>query len=185
MKIEGYPVYIYEEVTSTMDIAKNLVKENREGIVVAKRQTEGRGRYGRKWLSPFGGLYFSMVLKKKYITDYLNEVVSLSLIELMKSFGIENCKIKFPNDIIIERKKICGILIEKSDDFYILGIGINVKKNKEIEEAGYVSMEGLLNRKIEIEEVLRNFVKIFVYICKKFERNIEELLRIWSENIIK
>ncbi len=185
MEIEGYPVYFYKEVTSTMDIAKNLIKENKEGIVVAEIQTEGRGRYGRKWLSPEGGLYFSFVLKKSKITDFLSEIISLSLVETMKNFGIENCKIKFPNDIIINEKKICGILIEKIDEFYIAGIGINVKKSKELEENKYICMEDILERKVVIKSVFEVFLRNFRKLKDLSEKNVELVLKNWSENLLK
>ncbi|MGB9677647.1 MAG: biotin--[acetyl-CoA-carboxylase] ligase [Candidatus Ratteibacteria bacterium] len=185
MEIEGYPVYYYEKVTSTMDIAKNLVKEGKEGIVVAEMQIEGRGRYGRKWLSPIGGLYFSFVLRKSKITDFLSEIISLSLVETMKNFGIENCKIKFPNDIIINEKKICGILIEKIDNFYITGIGINVKKNKELKESQYICLEDIIEKDLEIRDVLNVFLKSFKKIKILSEKNLDLILKNWSENLIK
>ncbi|MCM8809792.1 MAG: biotin--[acetyl-CoA-carboxylase] ligase [Candidatus Omnitrophica bacterium] len=185
MEIEGYPVYYYEEITSTMDLAKNLVKEGREGIIVGEVQTEGRGRYGRKWLSPRGGLYLSFVLKKSKITDFLSEIICLSLIETMKNFRIENCKIKFPNDIIINGRKICGILIEKDGDFYIIGVGINIKKNKELKENYYICMEDVSDKKFEIIDVLRIFLKEFKKIKNLAEKDIDYVLKNWSENLLK
>ncbi|MCM8786036.1 MAG: biotin--[acetyl-CoA-carboxylase] ligase [Candidatus Omnitrophica bacterium] len=185
MKIEGYPVYYYEEVTSTMDLAKNLVKEGREGIIVAEVQTEGRGRYGRKWLSPRGGLYFSFVLKKSKITDFLSEIICLCLIETMKNFGVENCKIKFPNDIIVKGKKICGVLIEKVESFYITGIGINVKKSKELEENFYICMEDITGKKSEVKDILTIFLKEFRRIKDLAEKDIEYVVKNWSENLVK
>ncbi|MFN4227112.1 MAG: biotin--[acetyl-CoA-carboxylase] ligase [Candidatus Ratteibacteria bacterium] len=185
MMIEEYPIYYYKKVTSTMDLAKNLVNEQKEGIIVAEVQTEGRGRYGRKWLSPYGGLYFSLVLKKSKITDFLSEITCLCLIETMKNFGIENCKIKFPNDIIIYGKKLCGILIERDGDFYITGIGINVKKSKELEENLYICMEDIISRKIEVKDVLTTFLKNFKEIEELAQKNIKLVLKNWSENLLK
>jgi BirA family biotin operon repressor/biotin-[acetyl-CoA-carboxylase] ligase len=185
MEIEGYPVYFYQKATSTMELARDLVKEGKEGIVVAETQSQGRGRYGRKWLSPIGGLYFSFVIKKSKITDFLSEIISLSLIETMKSFGIKNCKIKFPNDIIIRGNKICGILIEKIDDFYIAGVGINVKKSKQLEENLYMCMEEITGKKYEIFEVLEVFLNEFKKIKDLSEKNIDFVLKNWSKNLIK
>ncbi len=178
--IEGYPIYKFKKVKSTMDIAKDFINENKVGIIVAEEQIEGRGRYGRRWYSPKGGLYFSFIIKKSKLTDFLCEIVALSLIETMKDFGL-TCKIKFPNDIIINGKKICGILIEKKDDFYIIGIGVNVKKI----EGEYISMEEFLGNNIKIDDVLEKFILNFKKVCEFFEKNPYGVIKNWCENLLK
>ncbi|MCM8772004.1 MAG: biotin--[acetyl-CoA-carboxylase] ligase [Candidatus Omnitrophica bacterium] len=184
MIVEKYKVIKFEKVTSTMDIAKRFLKEGNI-IILAEEQTEGRGRYGRKWISPRGGLYFSFVIEKGFETDYLSEITALSLIDTFKNFGIKDCKIKFPNDIIINEKKIAGILIEKIDNFYIVGVGVNVKENKELRNLNCITMEEILRKKIEVEEVFSNFIKNFEKIKKIFKENFEYGLKIWSENLLK
>jgi len=178
--INDYPVYKFKKVKSTMDIAKNFINDNKLGIIVAEEQTEGRGRYGRKWFSPKGGLYFSFQIKKNKLTDFLSEIVALSLIDTMKDFGL-TCKIKFPNDIIINEKKICGILIEKKGDFYIVGIGINVKKI----EGDYVSMEELIKRNIKIDDVFEKFIWNFKKVSEIFDKNFDRGIKNWCENLLK
>ena len=178
--IDGYPIYKFKKVKSTMDIAKDFIYENKIGIIVAEEQTEGRGRYGRKWHSPKGGLYFSFQIKKSKLTDFLSEIVSLALISTMRDFGLI-CKIKFPNDIIINEKKICGILIEKKGEFYIVGVGINIKKVS----GEYISMEELTKKSIEIDNVLDRFVGNFKKECEIFEKDFDKGIKNWCENLLK
>jgi BirA family biotin operon repressor/biotin-[acetyl-CoA-carboxylase] ligase len=178
--IDGYPIYKFKKVNSTMDIAEKFINENKMGIIVAEEQTEGRGRYGRKWYSPKGGLYFSFQIKKNNLTDFLSEIVALSLIDTMKEFGL-TCKIKFPNDIIINEKKICGILIERKGDFYIVGIGINIKKIK----GEYISMEELTEKNVEIYDVLDRFIWNFEKECEIFEKNFDKGIKNWCKNLLK
>ncbi|MCM8804362.1 MAG: biotin--[acetyl-CoA-carboxylase] ligase [Candidatus Omnitrophica bacterium] len=184
-KIEDYFVFEFENLSSTMDVAKEFLKKYEKVIILAKKQSEGRGRYGRKWFSPEGGLYFSFTLKKNETTNFLSEITSLSLIETFKYYGIKNCKIKFPNDIIINDKKICGILIEKSGDFYIVGVGVNVKKNENLKINNYIAMEDILNIDLKTEDILINFIYNFKKITELFRKNKEIGLKEWSENLIK
>ncbi len=185
MKIDNFLIIKFDKVTSTMDVIKNYLDKKGKVIVWAEEQTTGRGRYGREWLSPKGGLYFSFFVRKNNITDFISEIVALSLIKTLINFGINDCKIKFPNDIIIRGKKISGILIEKSGNFYIIGIGINVKMNEIFKKFNYITMEELTKKNIKIEEVLVNFFKNFGEMVKLFEEDIEYGLKIWSENLIK
>ena len=179
--IAGEKVYFYDEVSSTMDVAKKLLKEGEKGIVVAKKQTKGRGRYGKYWLSDEGGLYFSMIIEKSVISDFLSEIISISLVETIKTFGII-CKIKFPNDIIYKGKKISGILIERSDDNYIVGIGVNL--NNKISKFG-VSMKEILKKEININEFLEKFLTIYKTNEIKFCEKKENCLKEWSEFLLK
>jgi BirA family biotin operon repressor/biotin-[acetyl-CoA-carboxylase] ligase len=98
----------------------------------------------------------------------------------MKEFGL-TCKIKFPNDIIINEKKICGILIERKGDFYIVGIGINIKKIK----GEYISMEELTEKNVEIYDVLDRFIWNFEKECEIFEKNFDKGIKNWCKNLLK
>lgn len=179
--IEGFEVFFFEKVSSTMNVAREFLPK--ECIIVAEEQTEGRGRYGRKWISPKGGLYFSLILKENEFTRFLSEILSLTLIKTFENLGIKNCQIKFPNDIIINGKKISGILIEKTDNFYIAGVGINVENKEELKS--FITMECILSKKVEKEKLLEEFIKNFKQISKGFVENSDEELKNWSENLIK
>ncbi len=179
--IAGEKVYFYYEVSSTMDIAKKLLKDGKKGIIVAQKQTKGRGRYGKYWLSDEGGLYFSMIIEKNVVSDFLSEIISISLVETIKTFGII-CKIKFPNDIIYKGKKVSGILIERDNNKYIAGIGVNI--NNKIDNFG-ISMREILKKEININNFLENFLNIFKATEKKFFENKENCLKKWSEFLLK
>ncbi|MCM8818881.1 MAG: biotin--[acetyl-CoA-carboxylase] ligase [Candidatus Omnitrophica bacterium] len=185
MKIRDWEVIKYRKVTSTMDVAKNFLGRDEKIVILAEEQTEGRGRYGNKWISPKGGLYFSLIVKKNEITDFLSEITAISLIETLNNFNIKDCKIKFPNDIIIKGKKISGILIEQSGNFYIVGVGMNIEQNQNLKKYGYITMEDVLKTKINIEDVLLSFIKNFDTTSDLFKKNYELGIKRWSENLIK
>ncbi len=180
--INGEKVYFFDELTSTMDLANELIAQNKNGVVVAKKQTKGRGRYGRKWHSEEGGLYFSFI-EKKGENEFLSEIVSFSIVKALLEYGIY-CKIKFPNDIIYQSKKIAGILIEKKGEIYIIGIGINVN-NKINEEIRGISMKEILKREIEIEKVLEKFLIQYKLNREEFQKNKKFYLKKWSDFLQK
>ena len=180
--INGEKVYIFDELTSTMDLADKLITQNKTDVVVAKKQTKGRGRYGRKWYSEEGGLYFSFI-EKNGRNDFLSEIVSFSIVKTLQEYRI-NCKIKFPNDIIYRNKKIAGILIEKKGEIYIIGIGINVN-NYINEEINGISMKEILKREIKIEKVLEKFLIIYKLNREEFQKNKRFYLKKWSDFLQK
>jgi len=126
----------YTEVESTNTTAKELIKENTSdshGIfVIADRQKNGRGRYKREWISDEGNIFLSIILKEDKLgfedKDLLPFIVAIFLNQTLSEY-LDKCKIKWPNDILVNEKKISGILIEtykNNDDlYYIIGIGIN------------------------------------------------------------
>ena len=115
-----------DKVTSTNDVAKNL---SCHSVVVAKEQTNGRGKGSRVWVSDVDNLFCSVVLKNYGMqTPLLSCVVGLSVVESLK--GID-AKLKWPNDVFVDGKKIAGILLENEDDKLIAGVGINTMKMPE------------------------------------------------------
>jgi len=119
--------------TSTQDIARELAEEGApEGTaVIAGEQQSGRGRMGRSWLSPSGGLATSIILRPPLARAYLLPAVSsVAVFSTLANLGVK-AGIKWPNDVLIAGKKACGILIEnalKAGElgYSIVGIGINV-----------------------------------------------------------
>ena len=133
-KFVGRQLYYYPSLTSTMDAAKKVAREEvAEGtVVIADEQTSGRGRLGRAWLSPKGSLAMSIILKPSVSSlPQLVMIVSLAVVRAIREVAGLEAQIKWPNDVLIKGKKVCGILIEsevKADtvSFAIIGIGINV-----------------------------------------------------------
>ncbi len=162
--IIGKKIIYLREVSSTNDYAKSIASETPEGtVVVAERQTRGRGRRDREWASPEGGLWMSVILKPRTRTADIPKIVfigALAVVDALSEFGIE-AGIKWPNDVWANGKKICGILTEgRLGEFVILGIGLNV--NNEIPpglEETATSMKLLLGREVSLDGVLQALLK--------------------------
>lgn len=133
-KFIGRQIAYYTSVTSTMAVARELAKQGaKEGtIVIADEQTSGRGRLGRTWLSPKGSLALSIVFRPPLrLLPKLLMLISLAVVSAIRQFCGLKAVIKWPNDILIGGKKVCGILIESEVEgevvnFAIAGIGINI-----------------------------------------------------------
>lgn len=125
---------ILDEVTSTNEYLKQYYKQLPSGVVVfAKTQIQGKGRLSRTWKSEEGNLYMSILKKDLPRTTIFQEMmnVSVSVVRLLKEYDIQ-AYIKYPNDIIVGTKKICGILMEsigyKVLEYLIIGIGVNINQ---------------------------------------------------------
>ena len=133
----GHPVTFYPEIGST-NVQAKLDAENgapQGALLVADMQTAGRGRRGRTWNSPAGiNVYFTLILKPEYAPDKASMVtliMALAVAEgIRETCGIE-AGIKWPNDIVVNGRKVCGILTEMSVErefihYVVIGVGINV-----------------------------------------------------------
>ncbi len=160
----GKGVIYLKEVSSTNDYAKKIASEVPEGtVVIAKKQTKGRGRKNREWASPEGGLWMSIVLKPQVKREDIPKIVfigALAVVDTLAEFGIK-AGIKWPNDVWVDNKKICGILTEgKFGEFAILGIGLNVNNIIPPElEGSATSMKLLLGREVGLNEVLETLLR--------------------------
>lgn len=127
---------VFNKISSTNIKAKELAQKNAKHgtIVISKVQKKGRGRFDRLWQSPEGGLYFSIILKPQCEPNratLLPLIGALSVCNTIRSISDLYVKIKWPNDILINGKKISGILLESESDkgrlkYVIIGIGINL-----------------------------------------------------------
>ncbi len=136
-KVLGQEVISYAKLDSTNDLAYELAaKGAREGtLILAEEQMKGKGRLGRNWVSPpKSGIYMSVVLRPKMPPNEISRITLLAAVSVAKAIrrlsGLE-AMITWPNDILINRKKVCGILTEMraeqdTIDFIVVGIGINV-----------------------------------------------------------
>ncbi|MGA2802080.1 MAG: biotin--[acetyl-CoA-carboxylase] ligase [Verrucomicrobiota bacterium] len=136
-KIIGRDVRVFEQTTSTNDVIEKLARDGvKEGVVVfAESQTKGRGRLGRKWISPaHKGLWFSLLLRPDLRPQEATQLTVASATALCRAIHSEtglNPEIKWPNDILVHGKKVAGILTEMSAELdrvqhVILGIGVNM-----------------------------------------------------------
>ena len=102
-------------------------------VIVANAQYAGRGRYRRKWISHHGNLYTSFIFLSVDRDPRLSYVIAVAIADTIMSFGIKP-QIKWPNDILIDGKKVAGTLIEYAGRFVIVGIGINIETNPTVAE---------------------------------------------------
>ncbi len=141
--ILGRELYCLDRIGSTNDHVLQLAREGaREGIViVADTQEGGRGRLGRSWVSPSGcNLYFSILLRPQLAPSVLPQITltaAVSLCETLRTATNLDVRIKWPNDLMIGRKKICGILTEMTTrgeavEAAVLGIGLNVNMEERL-----------------------------------------------------
>ncbi len=131
--------YEYKKINSTNDIAIKKIKMGcLSGIITSIIQKKARGQYGKKWISYKGNFFMSIFFKIRKgislskITKLNCEIIKYSIYKLIK----KKITIKFPNDLLIENKKFCGILqeiiINKKEKFIVVGIGINLVKSPKI-----------------------------------------------------
>ncbi len=136
-RIIGRDIRVFEQTTSTNDIAEKLARDGvREGVVVfAEAQTRGRGRLGRKWASPsHKGLWFSILLRPDLRPPAVTQLMVAAATALARAIESEtglNAEIKWPNDLLLRGKKVAGILTELSAEldhvkYVIVGIGLDV-----------------------------------------------------------
>ena len=139
LKTENLDVSVFKSVTSTNKILKEMaVKNAREGtVIVALSQTDGHGRYDRKFYSDFGGIYLSVLLRPKLLNfdaTLLTSAVAVAVSNAIDEVAKRSTKIKWVNDILLDNKKVCGILCEGGfcgdDSFFVVGIGINARPTK-------------------------------------------------------
>lgn len=143
-----WPVTVHHSIDSTNAEALRSIERGVTApfVIVAERQTAGRGRRGRKWVSPFAeNIYYSLVLRMDggmRQLEGLSLVVGLAVLSALRGLGISNAGLKWPNDVLVANKKIAGILLELVGDpadvcHVVLGIGINVnmKLANEVDQA--------------------------------------------------
>ena len=139
-QVIGRDIRVFQETTSTNDVIEKLARDGvKEGVVVfAESQTKGRGRLGRRWLSPAKrGLWFSVLLRPDLRPQEVTRLTVASATALRRAIELQTGlkpEIKWPNDILISGSKVAGILTELSAEldrikYLILGIGVNVNLN--------------------------------------------------------
>jgi len=171
----NFTILRFETIDSTNTEALNQARRGAdEGLcVVARRQTAGRGRHGRVWISePDAGLYFSIVLRPKIETRFLPLLTLMTAVAvhdtLEETFHLD-CDIKWANDIHVDDKKICGILAETAETpkglAVVAGVGINLKSSSFPPEIATVatSVEAETGQKINADEALEAFTRFFDY----------------------
>jgi BirA family biotin operon repressor/biotin-[acetyl-CoA-carboxylase] ligase len=163
-------IHYFQEIGSTMDAGRELAKRGAEEgtIVIAEVQTHGRGRLSREWLSPKGGIYFTLILRPKISPAYaprINLMASVVVATTIRKLLGLKAELKWPNDVLIEGRKVCGILAEMDAEmdvinFVNLGIGINANNSVPQFEKKATSLKDALGKEIPRKEFLALLTEI-------------------------
>lgn len=164
-----------EEVDSTNEWAKrNIEKLSDLDGVIARIQTRGKGRGSNKWFSPSGGLWLTLMIKEfPSNKGVLSQLSSVAIAEVLENYGL-HVELKWPNDIIISKKKIGGVLIEERNESFIVGIGLNLNLDvsdfpQSLQE-NIISSKEILKRNLPIEEVALEIMKRIVECREELDR---------------
>ena len=189
-----FKVFKFKNVTSTNEVAINLIKEKQKeiGCVYADTQTKGRGTHGKEWISDKGNLFGSIFFPLEHNYPPFNEFSIINPIiisDVIKHFCCkENVKLKFPNDVFVNRKKICGVLqetiISGNRKFLIIGIGVNIVSNPDINNE-YQATNILLEtkKKPKIKEIIdliisaykKFFIDLNLYNYENYKKKAESM----------
>ena len=180
------------ECTSTNDEAARLARAGaRHGtIVIADAQTKGRGREGRTWLSPAGGLYLSAVMRPPLplnLVPPMTLAIGVGLCDALRAVGA-NATLKWPNDVLIDSKKLAGVLVESQSqgnklDCVIVGIGVNLAGESPLPTAVTLEEAGVSIDRETFVEVLLEHVEH--WIDRYIATGLQEVSGAWVERMAK
>ena len=167
--------FFYKKVNSTNDLAIKKIKTGIiQGIIIADYQKKGRGQHGKKWLSFKGNLFITIFFKIrqniniKKITVFNCKILKKILLKYIK----KKISIKAPNDLLINKKKICGILqeIKFNNDakFIVIGVGINLIKNPKIKNYPTTNILSETGFKVKKNDLIKNIEKNYICNLKLF-----------------
>jgi len=192
----GKKIFYFPELESTNIMAKEKALHRAEGIdegtlIITEKQSAGKGRLGRKWFSPTGGIWLSIILYPQLPPSYIPRITLMTAVAVVKAIKI--CtqiepQIKWPNDILISEKKVCGILTEMSAEldminWVVVGIGINANIEhqdfpEDIQE-NTISLKEVSGKEVLRVMLIQTFLQEFEKYYDKFKR--KEFLSILEE----
>lgn len=199
-KFIGRKIIHFNDIDSTNSKAKELASLGAEDgtVIIAEEQTMGKGRLGRNFISPWGkGIWMSIILKPDISplnVSMVTQIAAAAINEALKEMQIETL-IKWPNDILLNKKKLCGILTEMSAEltkvnFIVMGIGINVnveeddftEEVKETATSIKIETGKSVDRKEIVSRILNNFEELYEDFVER--EDIERTIDICRENSI-
>ena len=195
-KTIGKELYLFKEVMSTNTVAKFLSENdvNNGTVIISEKQSGAKGRLGKSWESPLGGIWLSLVVKPNVDHSKIPMITlatGVAVVKTLERIGIENAEIKWPNDVMINDKKVCGILTEAITKFnsiesVIIGVGIDANfdvnvLSKELQE-GTTTLDIELGHRVNENEIIRFFLEEFEKIGTLFEDGkFEGILKEWRK----
>ncbi len=182
--INNFTFFQLQEVSSTQDVARDFAKDGKlshEMVIIADKQNKGRGRYGKTWLSPEGGLYISIALKpqlKPECWSQISYVAGVSLGEaIMHVNPLATPQLKWVNDILIDGKKVAGILLEMiAEDMLVVGVGVNLEHHAKIIEIKGTHLDNRLTPQALLDVFLRRLKHNYNLWC---ESGFEPIRNLW------
>lgn len=186
----GKNIIHFENIDSTNIQAKRMIKKDITNgtLIIADQQSNGTGRFKRKWSSPRGGLWFTLILKPRILDTEMPKITIIagaSICNVLKTYNID-AKIKWPNDIYINEKKLCGILTEKKNEYVILGIGININNDLFDESINDIatSLKIEFNREFDMYSILKQILEEFENFYYKFifSKDLRDVINICKNN---
>ena len=165
-----FKIFRFKKVKSTNSTAIRIIKNYKlnYGMIISETQNKGRGQYGRKWISYKGNLFVSFFYKIEDLAVSVKQLTKMNCIlvkELLFRYYKKKISLKKPNDLLINKKKICGILQESISIFdkkyLVVGIGINLIKNPNIKNYPTINLYKLTNKKISKKKIENKLKKIF------------------------
>jgi BirA family biotin operon repressor/biotin-[acetyl-CoA-carboxylase] ligase len=164
-------IHYFQETGSTMDEAMVMARKGCIDftVVVAQRQTCGRGRMQRTWLSADGGLYFTVVVRPDIpmvLAGLVNLAAAVDMANLLRSLYQVDACLKWPNDILVDQYKLCGVLSQMEGEgdqvaHMNIGIGLNVNNAPQTESPMAISLKALVGRSVPRREILVAFLNDF------------------------
>ena len=157
----------YKRVKSTNDVAMKLIKRNilEPTLITTEKQTNGRGRIGKKWISLKGNLFVTLFFEfdqKKINFKQFAVLNAFLLKKVISNIISKKIKIKWPNDLLFNKLKFCGILQEvirfNNFDYLIVGIGLNTNTVPQNKSFKSTCLKNILNKKIDNQKILKKIV---------------------------
>ena len=176
LKIENLKISIYDEIDSTQKYLMENFELNK--LIISKVQKRGHGRKNNEWLSEKGGLYFSFSVEPIEYIYFLPILTSYSIGKVLKKSNFNSVKIKIPNDVYLNNKKVCGVISEsyfKGDKLLGEGIGVGLNVNQNIDDFPNEYLDRLTSLFIESKKLffLDNIVNLFF---DEFKSNLNSLI---------
>ncbi len=176
-----FKIFKFKKVNSTNNTAIRIIKNTNHkfGMIVSDTQSNGRGQYGKKWVSYKGNLFVSFFLNLENLNIKLKQITKINCLLIKKLLSIYYKKkivFKKPNDLLIDKKKICGILqetlVKLDKKFLIIGIGINLIKNPNIKNYPTTNLYDMTKKKLSKKKIESELKKIFELKINKLYKTI-------------
>ena len=188
-----YTVLYMKSCTTTQDVAEELAYHgaNEGTVVICETMSKGRGRLSRYWYAPEGGLWFTLVLRPPFIKSLhlLSFIAGLSVLKAIKDILNINAKLKWPNDVLINERKVSGILIEAKAEadrllYALMGIGINVNNTipEELRNSA-ISLKDVIGNEVPRVTLLRSIlISLDLLYSRLLRGHIDYIIMEWLKN---